>query len=127
MYLSEIIKAISLSSNSPALDFDQLPPSLEAYYQQHLQQMLPANFPSQGRKLQLSVLSVLVQLLSPVSAAVIANSIDADEYDVEEVLENWREFLTLQHIDGEIRYSLYHSSFRDFLSNQLNLGYKKPD
>jgi hypothetical protein len=54
--------------------------------------------------------------------SAIASTIDADEYDVEEILENWREFLTLQQIDREIRYSVYHSSFRDFLSKQVNFG-----
>ncbi|WP_335074657.1 hypothetical protein [Nostoc sp.] len=68
------------------------------------------------------VLSVLVQVSLPLSAEVIASAIDADEYDVEEVLENWHEFLTLQQIDGEIRYSLYHSTFQDFLSKQVNFA-----
>ncbi|MGF1936528.1 MAG: AAA family ATPase [Nostoc sp. ChiQUE02] len=110
MYLSQILPAISK-------EFEQLPPGLEAYYQQHLHKMIPPNSPSQERELKSSVLSVLVQVSSVISAESIASTIDADEYDVEEVLENWREFLTLQEIDGEIRYSLYHSSFRDFLLN----------
>ncbi|MEH1969782.1 ATP-binding protein [Nostoc sp.] len=109
-HLSQILPAISK-------EFEQLPPSLEAYYQQHLHKMIPPNSPSQERELKSSVLSVLVQVSSVISAESIASTIDADEYDVEEVLENWREFLTLQEIDGEIRYSLYHSSFRDFLLN----------
>ena len=63
-----------------------------------------------------------MQLSSPVSAEAIAHSIDADEYDVEEVLENWVEFLTIQQPDREIRYSFYHDSFRHFLSKQPNFG-----
>ncbi|MEH2452751.1 AAA family ATPase [Nostoc sp.] len=114
-HLSQILPVISK-------EFDGLPPSLEAYYQQHLHKMIPLNLPTFERKLKSFVLSVLVQVSSPLSAEVIASAIDADEYDVEEVLENWREFLTLQEIDGEIRYSLYHSSFRDFLSKQANFG-----
>ncbi|MEH2366082.1 AAA family ATPase [Nostoc sp.] len=102
--------------------FDGLPPGLEAYYQQHKHKMIPPNSSSQEKEFKSSVLSVLVQVSSVVSAESIASTIDADEFDVEEVLENWREFLTLQEIDGEIRYSLYHSSFRDFLSKQVNFG-----
>ncbi|MBN3897327.1 MAG: AAA family ATPase [Nostoc sp. NOS(2021)] len=115
MYLSQILPAISK-------EVDRLPPGLEAYYQQHLHKMISSNSPSFERKLKSFVLSVLVQVSSLLSAEVIASAIDADEYDVEEVLENWREFLTLQQIDGEIRYSLYHSSFRDFLSKQVNFA-----
>ncbi|WP_414519296.1 AAA family ATPase [Nostoc sp. PCC 9305] len=102
--------------------FDGLPPGLEAYYQQHKHKMIPPNSSSQEKEFKSSVLNVLVQVSSVVSAESIASTIDADEYDVEEVLENWREFLTLQEIDGEIHYSLYHSSFRDFLSKQVNFG-----
>ncbi|MEH2006817.1 ATP-binding protein [Nostoc sp.] len=138
MYLSQILPAISK-------EVDRLTPDLEAYYQQHLHKMIPPNSPTFERKLKSFVLSVLVQVSSPLSAEVIASAIDADEYDVEEVLENWREFLILQdgtcypsgtlranksgnrkgavpQIDGEIRYSLYHSSFRDFLSKQANFA-----
>ncbi|MEH1826819.1 MAG: AAA family ATPase [Nostoc sp.] len=115
MYLSQILPIISK-------EFDRLPAGLEAYYQQHQHKMIPPNSSSQERELKLSVLSVLVQVSSVVSAGSIASTINADEYDVEEVLENWREFLTLQEIDGEIHYSFYHSSFRDFLSKQVNFG-----
>lgn len=126
------------------------PPALEAYYQQHFLKMIPSNSSSQEREWKLSVLKALVQLSLPsgyafgtsttnavpktdgsaVSAKGIAECclqqfahiIDADEYDVEETLENWLEFLTLQQIDREIHYSLYHSSFRNFLWKQLTLG-----
>ena len=117
MYLSEILlPAISnsLPQRLRSPEFDGFPPGLEAYYKQHLHKMIPPNSPSQERELKSSVLSVLVQVSSAVSAESIASTIDADEYDVEEVLEDWREFLTLQEIDGEIRYSLYHFNFRDF-------------
>ncbi|OYD95793.1 hypothetical protein CDG76_12785 [Nostoc sp. 'Peltigera membranacea cyanobiont' 210A] len=114
-HLSQILPAISK-------EVDRLTPDLEAYYQQHFHKMIPPNSPSQEREFKSSVLNVLVQFSSVVSAESIASTIDADEYDVEEVLENWREFLTLQEIDGEIHYSLYHSSFQDFLSKQVNFA-----
>ncbi len=124
MYLSQIISAISEGFYSHGfMDATFLyPPGLEAYYQQHLQTMIPLNSPRLETELKLSVLKALVQLSSPVSAEAIAHSIDADEYDVEEVLENWVEFLTIQQPDREIRYSLYHNSFRHFLSKQPNFG-----
>ncbi len=126
MYLSEILYALSESDRTASLReaivTGQLPPALEAYYQQHLHKMIPPNAPSLERELKSSVLKKLAQVSSVVSAESIASTIDADEYDVEEVLENWREFLTLQEIDGEMHYSLYHSSFRDFLSKQVNFG-----
>jgi hypothetical protein len=72
-------------------------------------------------RVELAVLNILVLQEQLISAEAIAQMIDEDEYEVEEVLENWIEFLQQQRIDGEIRYSFYHSSFRDWLGRQLNL------
>ena len=125
MYLSQILAAITEGFYSQALKLDRLPPKLEAYYQSHWQRMA-------GKELslvELGVLRCLVTLqpsLDPplkkegISAQLIAEMIDEDEYDVEAVLENWIEFLQQEQIDGEIRYSLYHSSFRDWLGQQLS-------
>jgi hypothetical protein len=125
MYLSQILAAITQGFYSQALKLDRLPPKLEAYYQSHWQHMA-------GKKLssvEVGVLRCLVTLQpsldSPlkkggISAQLIAEIIDEDEYDVEAVLENWIEFLQQEQIDGETRYSLYHSSFRDWLGQQLN-------
>ena len=143
MYLSQIISAIpSLRDATRTISFpaercananaenfypepfqyNQLPPGLEAYYQQHLHKMIP---PEQGTQYNIDVLNVLIQQQKAISvdaltqsAAGIAQIIDTDEYEVEEVLENWLEFLQQQRIASETYYSLYHSNFRDWLGRQ---------
>lgn len=125
MYLSEILAAITEGFYSQAFEFERLPPKLEAYYQSHWQRMAGKELSS----VELGVLHCLVTLQPSldaplkkkgISAQLIAELIDEDEYDVEAVLENWIEFLQQQQIDGEICYSLYHSSFRDWLGQQLS-------
>jgi hypothetical protein len=125
MYLSEILAAITEGFYSQALKLARLPPNLEAYYQSHWQRMAGKELSS----VELGILRCLVTLqpsLAPplksegISAQLIAETIDEDEYDVEVVLENWIEFLQQEQIDGETRYSLYHSSFRDWLGQQLS-------
>lgn len=121
--LSQILPVISHSealASHQASEFDGLPPGLEAYYQQHLDKMISANLPNEERELRLSVLKVLAE--ASLSAQAIASRIDVDEYDVEEVLEDWREFLRLEEVDGEIRYGVYHWSFGNFLSKQANFA-----
>jgi hypothetical protein len=124
MYLSQILAAITEGFYSQSLKLDRLPPKLEAYYQSHWQHMAGKELSS----VELGVLGCLVTVqpsLNPplknegISAQLIAETIDEDEYDVEAVLENWIEFLKQEQIDGEICYSLYHSSFRDWLGQQL--------
>ncbi|MEH2013610.1 ATP-binding protein [Nostoc sp.] len=136
MYISQVISAIpSLrdatrtvsfstrrSANANAENFypepfwyNQLPLGLEAYYQQHLHKMIP---PEQGTEYSIDVLNVLIQQQKAISVDAIAQIIDTDEYEVEEVLENWLEFLQQQGIASETHYSLYHSNFRDWLGRQ---------
>jgi hypothetical protein len=64
------------------------------------------------------VLNVLVQSTTGLSVSAISNIIDEDEYEIERVLDNWIEFLNKQEIRGEICYSLYHDSFREWLGKQ---------
>jgi hypothetical protein len=64
------------------------------------------------------VLNVLVQSTTGLSVSAISNIIDEDEYEIEKVLDNWIEFLNQQEIGGEICYSLYHNSFREWLGKQ---------
>jgi hypothetical protein len=125
MYLSQILAAITEGFYSQALKLDRLPPNLEAYYQSHWQRMA-------AKELSLVELGVLRCLVTVqpgldsslknegISAQLIAEMMDEDEYDVEAVLENWIEFLQQEQIDREIRYSFYHSSFRDWLGQQLS-------
>jgi len=139
MYASQILPAIAQGFYSEPFQDDRLPPSLEAYYQNHWQRMKGEELSSVG----LGVLRTLVMpqnsldsRLSPLPkaeisadavseampAGLIAQIIDEDEYDVEVVLSNWIEFLRRQPIDGEISYSFYHSSFHYWLARQLNVS-----
>ncbi|WP_414568283.1 ATP-binding protein [Nostoc sp. CCY 9925] len=122
MYVNQIVGAMVDNFYPESFESNRLPPGLEAYYQQHLHKMFP---PEEGTEHSTDVLNVLTQQQKATSvdalaqtAAGIANIINTDEYEVEEVLENWLEFLHQEQIDGAIYYSLYHSSFRHWLGTQ---------
>ena len=67
---------------------------------------------------ELSMMNILIESTTGLSVTAISEIIDEDEYDVEKALDNWIEFLNKQKIGGEICYSLYHDSFRDWLGRQ---------
>ncbi|KST65925.1 ATP-binding protein [Mastigocoleus testarum] len=130
MYVNQILTALETdlypanSSLTEILDGTYFPPALETYYQQHLQKMFPAE---EADPIAQAVLNTLVQnslaqnqspLLQPRGQTVeeISQIIDADEYDVEEVLENWIEFLTVHQVDENNKYGLYHGNFGKWLS-----------
>lgn len=116
MYLSQILSAIAEGFYLKPYQRHRLPLGLEAYYQQHWRKMK-----EQGLShVALSVLSVLNHQENGrgISPEVIAEIIDEDEYEVQEVLENWLEFLVQRKVSTETRYSLYHYSFQDWLAKQ---------
>ncbi|MBD2357205.1 ATP-binding protein [Tolypothrix sp. FACHB-123] len=116
MYISQVLSAMAEGFDAESFDLNQLPTDLETYYQQHWQQMQAAN---QDEELSQAVLNVLVKQPQPISVAAISQLINVDEFDVEEVLESWFEFLSLQQIAGEEYYSFYHDNFREWLTNKV--------
>ncbi|KAB8332979.1 hypothetical protein SD80_013975 [Scytonema tolypothrichoides VB-61278] len=132
MYLHHILNAIAEGFYSQPYQFDSIPPGLEAYYQQHWQKMK-----SEGLSdLVLKVLSVLTcaetgEISAKGISQAISQRLDAtrtaeDEYDVEEILENWLEFLQQNRIGKETRYSFYHSHFRLWLAKEISNIYGNP-
>lgn len=107
MYVKEI-----LTSGNHQVDSDHL----QTYYQQHLDKMnLMTN---KQQKMASLVLTMLIEA-APISVETIAARLDVDEYDVKVILDKWREFLHLESTSTGINYSLYHRSFRNWLT-QIN-------
>jgi hypothetical protein len=116
MYVSQIISAINEGFYTEPLESNRLPPALEAYYQQHWEKMQRNGLSA----VKLAVVQTLTQQgKGEVAKSAVAEIIDEDEYEVEEVLENWYEFLHFQQVNGEILCSLYHFSFRNWLAGQV--------
>ena len=90
----------------------------EQAYSQHWQKM-------QGEGLSDVALSVLRVLISTkqegVSLSQIVQITNADVLDIQEVLDNWFEFLQQQCIGKESHYSLYSPHFRDWLAKPLRV------
>ena len=116
MYISQILAAITNNFYpQPSQIGTSFPPPLETYYQQHLEKMLG----SQYEDFPLAVLKVLSQTTQPISVTDIANLLNTDEYDVEEVLEDWLEFLQVETISDSTTYKFYHDNFRQWLIKSL--------
>jgi len=117
MYLSQILPSIANGFYPEALHRHRLSRNLEIYYQQHWQKIKAQGLSSTA----LEVLYVLTSIEKgkKVSVKAITEVIGKDEYEVEEVLENWLEFLVQQKVSTETHYCFYHDSFRDWLAEQL--------
>ncbi|NET05810.1 MAG: AAA family ATPase [Symploca sp. SIO2B6] len=84
----------------------------EQAFSQHWQKMQSEGLSDEA----LSVLRVLTSAETEgVSLSQIAQITSVDVFDIQELLDNWFEFLKQQHIGKETRYSLYHPNFQNWL------------
>ena len=113
-YISTILTAIADGFyTQPEQMETSFPPELETYYQQHLDKMLAC----ENQDFAVSILKCLGQQTQPISVTDIANLLDVDEFDVEEFLEDWFEFLKVENMSDIPVYSLYHDNFRKWLTS----------
>ncbi len=94
------------------LTLEQFPQGLQGYYDFHWRRMGMTAKPLPVEKIR--VVYILGEVREPVSRRKICDFSGEDEYAVQQVLNEWKQFLH-ELIKEEKRYSVYHSSFRDFL------------
>ena len=117
MYLRYVIPDIEKGLYE-RLEIDRLPIGLGGYYEDHWQRMGMTAKPLPRTKIR--IVYVLAEARRTVSRRLIAHlastdDMPIDELAVQEVLDEWDEFLREQSEDGMTVYSVYHASFQDFL------------
>jgi hypothetical protein len=95
------------------LSIKSLPKGLEGYYEDHWRRMGMATKPLPRAKIKM--IYVLVEIGHPVSRQLISECAGEDQITVQEMLDEWEQFLHEQEIDQQTCYSVYHASFVDFL------------
>ncbi|MEW6493568.1 MAG: hypothetical protein AB1589_13835, partial [Cyanobacteriota bacterium] len=112
-YLRHVLPAIE-QGDYQDLNIENLPQGLENYYEDHWERMGMNTHPLPEVKIK--IVYVLATALEPVSRGWIVRRLDTQNpMLVVQILKEWDQFLREQQLDKETRYSLYHSSFRDFL------------
>jgi hypothetical protein len=121
MYLRYILPAIARGFYND-LDLKQLPEGLQNYYQVHWERMGMNDKPQEDKVI---ILFILVAIPTPITCEIIAGITEQGEYEVQQVLDEWVEYVKQQEIEGEICYNIYHASFLDFLTEKPILGEKR--
>ncbi len=117
MYLHYVLPEIE-SGTYQALEIERLPTGLQGYYEDHWRHMGMTAKPIPRDKIR--IIYVMCEVRQPVSRTMIAQFttdkfLQVDELTVQEVLDEWNQFLHKQPVAEGLRYSIYHASFRDFL------------
>ncbi|MDG4785303.1 ATP-binding protein [Micromonospora sp. WMMD1102] len=114
-------------------DVDALPHGLRAYYQRHWG-IMRARDPDLFDRYQAPLVCFLATAREPVTLARstewIARYWKQSRWDVAEfrprtvvgVVRNWREFLNEEGVGADARYRLYHTSFQEFLRDEVGLA-----
>ncbi|MEQ9237023.1 Swt1 family HEPN domain-containing protein [Coleofasciculus sp. E2-BRE-01] len=115
MYLRYVLPDIA-DGKYRNLSIESLPQGLQDYYEDHWRRM--GMFDKESKRTKIKIVYVLAELREPVSRELIAEFAGEDAFTVQEVLDEWQQFLHRDKFNGETRYSIYHSSFCDFLSRK---------
>jgi hypothetical protein len=93
---------------------EKLPTGLESYYEDHWERMgMTTRTPPLQVKLKL--IYILCEVRRPISRHLLEYFSDEDELTVQLVINEWGPFLHCYQVHNELRYAIYHASFRDFL------------
>ena len=115
MYLRYVLPDIA-NGKYRNLSIESLPQGLQDYYEDHWRRM--GMFDKESKRTKIKIVYVLAELREPVSRELIAEFAGEDAFTVQEVLDEWQQFLHRDKFNGETRYSIYHASFCDFLSRK---------
>ncbi|BAY80500.1 hypothetical protein NIES25_69880 (plasmid) [Nostoc linckia NIES-25] len=95
------------------LSITELPTGLEGYYEDHWRRMGMNAKPLPHTKLK--IIYIMGEIHQPVSRSLISEYAEEKELTVQDVLNEWEQFLHKQLIEKQTCYSIYHASFLDFL------------
>jgi len=112
MYLYYVLPEI-VEGGYEDLELDKLPAGLQDYYRDHWRRMKMTAIPVP--KTKICVIYVLCELRKPIRRKLLAQCCGVDEIEVQQILDEWEQFLHKVPQDDGLRYSLYHDSFAEFL------------
>ncbi|WP_293085657.1 hypothetical protein, partial [Okeania sp. SIO3B5] len=112
MYLKYVLDDIE-QGNYSDINLESLPQGLEKYYDQHWHRMKMNVKPLPITKLK--VIYFLTKTRKPVSCRMLAKFSGEISLIVQEILDEWAQFLRIYQTEGKPVYSIYHAAFQDFL------------
>ncbi len=112
MYLRYVLSDMDRGIYSEG-SLESLPVGLSGYYEDHWRRMGMLAKPLPRTKLH--IVYVLAEVRQPISRDLLSSLTREDALTLQEVLDEWDQFLREETVDGQVRYSIYHASFRDFL------------
>jgi len=124
MYLVHVLSDIRTGKlTKTSIDkIDELPRGLREYYQRHWRGM-KAKDGEIFEQFYQPVVCILAVVREPVSLSQLNEWTGLSTARITDVIKDWRSFLNLSRADnGERLYRVYHTSFQDFLKDEVGLA-----
>jgi len=112
MYVSYVLFEIE-SGKYGDVELSSLPKGLENYYDMHWERMGMTK--PEPHHDELLIIYVLSQVRAPVSLERLANFTRLSALKIQKTLDDWSQFLHKESSHGEVKFSIYHRSFSEFL------------
>jgi hypothetical protein len=124
MYLRYVLREIE-DGLYQDLKISHLPQNLLGYYESHWDLMGMTRPPLP--RLKILIIYILSEVELPISCHLLSQilnncGVQTDELAIQEVLDEWDQFLHEEPGPGGTHYSIYHNSFRDFLGKQKTVS-----
>ena len=98
-----------------------LPVGLREYYQRHWRAMRDID-KNNFEKYQKPIICILATAREPVTIEKVSEWIELPQSSIKTTINEWMEFLNEdRQINGELTYRIYHTSFQDFLRDEIGL------
>jgi len=123
MYLVHVLPEIAVGrlSRETVGGIGGLPRGLMGYYRRHWREMKDAD-PERFATFQRPVLCFLAISREPVTIPQLMEWTHLEPGDIKDVISRWRGFLNEDPQSRPPRFRIYHSSFRDFLDDEVALS-----
>lgn len=119
MYLKHIFDEIT-DGDYQDKTLTEIPKGLKGYFKEHWDRMMAVS--NEVKEVKLKTIYVLANMKKPISSEFLTNIVKSSDSNItnlqiEEVLDQWQQFLTETNQKGDAEYTFYHKSFTDFLAS----------
>jgi hypothetical protein len=115
LYLRHILPDIEDGAYQNITKLDSFPKGLQEYYEKHWERMGMNDKSTPNRIVKLYVIYHLSESYIAISRALLSEYVEQPEIIVQDVIDEWIQFLHKLIIQKETCYKIYHQSFQDFL------------
>lgn len=118
LYLRHVLPDIEGGVYQNITKLDSIPKGLQKYYKAHWERMGMHDKSNPNRIIKLYVIYHLSESYRAISREMLSEYVEQPELIVQDVIDEWIQFLHKLIIQEETCYKIYHQSFQDFLHKE---------